>query len=139
MGDGAARTALLSVVAALLRIRSPRGWPEHGGVRWGSRSVSPWGSWCGSRESSRPFGTLSRPAATGAAGPGRWGARVAIAAPSMFDDEFESGADRTRKIADAVSRSSVQPRLERWTSLSACVLDAVWSVGTNHDRVVVPL
>jgi hypothetical protein len=57
----------------------------------------------------------------------------------MFDDELESGEDRTRRIAGEVSRSSVQPRLERWTSLSACVLDAVWSVGSDYDRVVVPL
>jgi hypothetical protein len=57
----------------------------------------------------------------------------------MFDDEFESGADQVRQIADAVERLSVQPRLKRWTSLSACVLDAVWSVGSHYDRVVVPL
>src|SRR4051812_1416549 len=52
----------------------------------------------------------------------------------MFDDEFENGADRTGRIPEPVQ----SPR-ERWTSLSACVLDAVWSVGADHDRVVVPL
>jgi hypothetical protein len=50
----------------------------------------------------------------------------------MFDDEF--GPD-----PDAPEPSSVQPPRERWTSLAACVLDAVWSVGAGHDRVVVPL
>jgi hypothetical protein len=64
---------------------------------------------------------------------------VAVGAPSMFDDEFEDGADQIGRIPDAAERSSVQPRLERWTSLSACVLDAVWSVRAHHDRLVVPL
>jgi hypothetical protein len=59
---------------------------------------------------------------------------VGVGAPSMFDDEFENGADRTGRIPEPV-----QSPLERWTSLSACVLDAVWSVGAHHDRVVVPL
>ena len=31
------------------------------------------------------------------------------------------------------------PRRARWTSLSACVLDAVWSAGADHNRVVFPL
>src|SRR4051794_17360924 len=57
----------------------------------------------------------------------------------MFDDEFEDESDRVRRIADAVERLSLQSRQRRWTSLSACVLDAVWSVGSHYDRVVVPL
>jgi hypothetical protein len=63
---------------------------------------------------------------------------VEVAPPSLFDDEVEAELDHVRPIADA-ERLPVPPRLERWTSLSACVLDAVWSVGTDHDRVVVPL
>ena len=59
---------------------------------------------------------------------------MADGAPSMFDDELADGADQTGRIPE-----SVRPRLVRWTSLSACVLDAVWSVGTSHDQVVVPL
>ena len=58
------------------------------------------------------------------------------APPSLFDDEVES--DYVRRIADT-ERVPVPTRLERWTSLSACVLDAVWSVGADHDRVVEPL
>ncbi|GAA4737003.1 hypothetical protein GCM10023328_16920 [Modestobacter marinus] len=58
------------------------------------------------------------------------------APPSLFDDDVE--ADQVRRRSDT-ERAPVQPRLERWTSLSACVLDAVWSVGADHDRVVVPL
>jgi hypothetical protein len=63
---------------------------------------------------------------------------VEAAPPSLFDDEVEEAPDHVRRIADT-ERPPVPPRIERWTSLSACVLDAVWSVGTDHDRVVVPL
>jgi len=63
---------------------------------------------------------------------------VEAASPSLFDDEVEAEPHHIRRIADT-ERPPVQPRLERWTSLSACVLDAVWSVGAGHDRVVVPL
>ena len=57
---------------------------------------------------------------------------MADGGPSLFDDQIglsPAGPDP----------SSAQPSRERWTSLSACVLDAVWSVGAHHDRVVVPL
>ena len=60
------------------------------------------------------------------------------APPSLFDDDVEGGPDHVRPIADT-ERPPVPPRIERWTSLSGCVLDAVWSVGADHDRVVVPL
>ena len=60
------------------------------------------------------------------------------APPSLFDDGIEAEPDHVRPIADA-ERLPVPTRVERWTSLSACVLDAVWSVGADHDRVVVPL
>lgn len=60
------------------------------------------------------------------------------APPSLFDDEVEAEPDHVRRIAD-IERPPVPPRIERWTSLSACVLDAVWSVGADHDRIVVPL
>ena len=53
-------------------------------------------------------------------------------APSLFDDQIGLSAA-------ALEPSSAQPARERWTSLSACVLDAVWSVGADHDRVVVRL
>ncbi|WP_269177525.1 hypothetical protein [Modestobacter sp. VKM Ac-2986] len=58
--------------------------------------------------------------------------------PSLFDDDVEAEPDHVRRIADT-ERPPVPTPVERWTSLSACVLDAVWSVGADHDRVVVPL
>jgi hypothetical protein len=63
---------------------------------------------------------------------------VDAASPSLFDDEVEAAPDHVRRIADT-QRPPVPTPVERWTSLSACVLDAVWSVGTDYDRIVVPL
>ncbi|MEU2349878.1 hypothetical protein [Modestobacter sp. NPDC049651] len=57
--------------------------------------------------------------------------------PSLFDDDVQGAADSGARTV--VDRSPVEPPRDRWTSLSACVLDAVWSVGADHDRVVVPL
>lgn len=45
----------------------------------------------------------------------------------------------TRDLADAVLALGTKPREQRWTSLSLCILDAVWSVGARYDGVVVPL
>jgi len=67
------------------------------------------------------------------------GVRVTVMSQLMFENDFKDGAHPVAEIADAVERLSVQPRLRQWTSLSACVLDAVWSVGSHYDRVVVPL
>jgi hypothetical protein len=50
----------------------------------------------------------------------------------LFDDRIELGPT-------GPELRSARSFRERWTSLSACVLDAVWSVGVDHDRVVVPL
>ena len=60
------------------------------------------------------------------------------APPSLFDDDVEAEPDHVLRIADT-ERPPVPTPIERWTSLSACVLDAVWSVGADHDRLVVPL
>ncbi|QXG76720.1 hypothetical protein KUM42_03985 [Modestobacter sp. L9-4] len=60
------------------------------------------------------------------------------ASPSLFDEAVEPAPDHVRRIPDT-ERPPVPTPVERWTSLSACVLDAVWSVGADHDRVVVPL
>lgn len=43
------------------------------------------------------------------------------------------------RLADAVVALDPQPRERRWTSLSFCIADAVWSIGANYDGVVVPL
>ena len=43
------------------------------------------------------------------------------------------------KLTDAVVALDPQPRERRWTSLSFCIVDAVWSIGAHYDNVVVPL
>ena len=43
------------------------------------------------------------------------------------------------KLANAVVALEPQPRECRWTSLSFCIVDAVWSIGAHYDNVVVPL
>lgn len=45
----------------------------------------------------------------------------------------------TRDLAAAVLALRPRPRELRWTSLSLCILDAVWSIGARYDSVVVPL
>lgn len=42
-------------------------------------------------------------------------------------------------LADAVVALDPQPRKLRWVSLALCIVDAVWSIGANYDKVVVPL
>ncbi|WP_218122237.1 hypothetical protein [Blastococcus aurantiacus] len=42
-------------------------------------------------------------------------------------------------IAAAVAELNPRPRGQRWSSLSACVLDAVWSIGARYNAVVGPL
>ena len=42
-------------------------------------------------------------------------------------------------LTDAVVALDPQRRQRRWTSLSFCIFDAVWSIGANYDNVVVPL
>lgn len=43
------------------------------------------------------------------------------------------------KLTDAVVALGPQPRQRRWTSLSFCIVDAVWSIGVHYDNVVVPV
>lgn len=42
-------------------------------------------------------------------------------------------------VAERVAALGPRPRENRWASLSACVLDAVWSIGARYDGVVVPV
>jgi hypothetical protein len=42
-------------------------------------------------------------------------------------------------LVDAVSDLDLIPRTHRWTSLSYCVVDAVWSIGTKYYAVTVPM
>ena len=50
-----------------------------------------------------------------------------------------SQEDVVATVAERVAALGPRPRLQRWASLSACVLDAVWSIGARYDGVVVPL
>lgn len=43
------------------------------------------------------------------------------------------------QLAEAVAELDPRPRKLRWTSLSLCIVDAVWSIGAKYDSVVVPL
>jgi len=45
----------------------------------------------------------------------------------------------TEELRQAVAALEIKPRGAVWTSLSYCVLDAVWSIGARYDSVVVPL
>ncbi|MFC8922001.1 hypothetical protein [Cellulosimicrobium sp. NPDC057127] len=41
-------------------------------------------------------------------------------------------------LIEAVRALDVRPRERRWSSVTYCVLDAVWSIGISYDRHVVP-
>ncbi|MGY1884139.1 hypothetical protein ACI799_02385 [Blastococcus sp. SYSU DS0753] len=47
--------------------------------------------------------------------------------------------DVVANVAERVAVLRPRPREQRWASLSACVLDAVWSIGARYDGVVAPL
>jgi len=53
--------------------------------------------------------------------------------------EGQLGSGLLAKLADAVAALNPQPRERRWTSLSFCIVDAVWSIGAHYDNVIVPL
>lgn len=42
-------------------------------------------------------------------------------------------------IADRIADLNPQQRTRRWSSISLCILDAVWSIGAHYDNVVTPL
>lgn len=48
-------------------------------------------------------------------------------------------ASPTEALIKAVVALELEPREQRWSSLSYCVVDAVWSVGSDYDAVVTPL
>lgn len=48
-------------------------------------------------------------------------------------------ANSTDRLIDAIVALDPSPRTHRWSSISLCVLDAVWSIGANYDSVVTPL
>ncbi|MFF2620325.1 hypothetical protein [Oerskovia jenensis] len=45
----------------------------------------------------------------------------------------------SRTLVDAVLDLEPQPRGYRWTSVTYCLLDAVWSIGINYDRHVIQI
>ena len=52
--------------------------------------------------------------------------------------ESISDADLDR-VAVAVAALEPEPRRRRWVSVTFCVLDAVWSIGSRYDSTVVPV
>lgn len=48
-------------------------------------------------------------------------------------------ANSIDRLIDAIVALDPSPRTHRWSSISLCVLDAVWSIGANYDSVVTPL
>jgi len=54
-----------------------------------------------------------------------------------MNEQLDTGV--LAKLTDAVVALDPQPRKLRWTSLSFCIVDAVWSIGANYDNVVVLL
>jgi len=42
-------------------------------------------------------------------------------------------------VIDALAALDPKPRVRRWSSLSYCVIDAVWSISAHYDQVVAPL
>ena len=47
--------------------------------------------------------------------------------------------DQLNAIIDGIVDLNPQKRTRRWSSISLCVLDAVWSIGAHYDKVVAPL
>lgn len=47
--------------------------------------------------------------------------------------------DEISRISQAVLALDPQPRQYTWTSLSYCIVDAVWSIGSDYDHVVVKM
>lgn len=41
----------------------------------------------------------------------------------------------SHRLVDSVAALDPLPRTRRWSSLSYCVLDAVWSIGSRYDSV----
>lgn len=50
-----------------------------------------------------------------------------------------SGMDVIPRISAAVIRLDPRPRQYRWTSLTYCIVDAVWSLGSDYDAVVIKM
>lgn len=46
--------------------------------------------------------------------------------------------ERLDELTQAVAALDLRPRTHVWTSLTWCVLDAVWSIGARYESVVVP-
>jgi hypothetical protein len=60
-----------------------------------------------------------------------------MTATTLF--HVSSPDDLVAGVAERVAALGPRPREQRWASLSACVLDAVWSIGARYDGVVLPL
>lgn len=47
--------------------------------------------------------------------------------------------DQLDSVVDGIIELNPTPRKVRWSSISLCILDAVWSISADYDNVVVPL
>src|SRR5689334_7042593 len=45
----------------------------------------------------------------------------------------------SKTLVDVLADREITPRDRRWSSLSYCVIDAVWSISAQYDAVVAPL
>lgn len=78
--------------------------------------------------------------------PGRAGHRVVAHLDASRSDLLDNvrvvhsatfgGMDEISRISKAVIALDPQPRQYRWASLTYCIVDAVWSIGSDYDSVV---
>src|ERR1035437_5856960 len=68
---------------------------------------------------------------------------AAVQSPDVQRRSAESvtfgGMDEIARISTAVIALDPQPRQYRWTSLTYCIVDAVWSLGSDYDAVVIKM
>ncbi len=58
---------------------------------------------------------------------------------SVAESEAPEVREALDKLLDLAAVLPLQPRRQRWRSLTYCIVDAVWSIGAHYDNVVVPL
>ncbi len=58
---------------------------------------------------------------------------------SVAESEAPEVREALDKLLALAAVLPLQPRRQRWRSLTYCIVDAVWSIGAHYDNVVVPL
>jgi hypothetical protein len=59
--------------------------------------------------------------------------------PVVGDSTKFGGMDEISRISAAVIALDPQARQYRWTSLTYCIVDAVWSIGSDYEKVVIKM